>query len=43
MLRAAISMGYLTDESIHEVLLSIKRAGAGLIISHFAPDVLEVI
>ncbi len=43
MLRAAISMGYLTDESIHEVLLSIKRAGAGLIISHFAPDVLEAI
>jgi len=37
MLKAGIEAGYLTEDSILESLLSIKRAGADLIISHFAP------
>ncbi len=41
MLRAGIEAQYLTKEAIYESLLSIKRAGADLIISHFAPDFLE--
>jgi porphobilinogen synthase len=41
MLRVAIEAGYLTEDSIYESLLSIKRAGADLIISHFTPDFLE--
>ncbi|BAZ98787.1 porphobilinogen synthase [Methanothermobacter sp. EMTCatA1] len=43
MLKAAIKSGYLTDGAIYESILSIKRAGADLIISHFAPDLLGVI
>lgn len=43
MLRAAIDNGYLTEEAIYESILSIKRAGADLIISHFAPELLGVI
>jgi porphobilinogen synthase len=41
MLKAGIDAGYLTTESIYESLLSIKRAGADLIITHFAPEFLE--
>lgn len=41
MLMAGINAGYLTEESILESLISIKRAGADLIISHFAPLILE--
>lgn len=41
MLRAGIEAQYLTNEAIYESLLSIKRAGADLIISHFTPDFLE--
>ncbi|WP_281774519.1 porphobilinogen synthase [Methanobacterium formicicum] len=41
MLRAGIEAQYLTNKAIYESLLSIKRAGADLIISHFAPDFLE--
>ena len=41
MLRAGIEAEYLTNDAIYESLLSIKRAGADLIISHFAPDFLE--
>jgi porphobilinogen synthase len=41
MLRAGIEAGYLTEDAIYESLLSIKRAGADMIISHFAPDFLE--
>ena len=41
MLRAGIDAGYLTTDSIYESLLSIKRAGADLIITHFAPEFLE--
>ena len=38
---AAIEKGYLTERAISESLLSIKRAGADLIITNFAPYVLE--
>lgn len=41
MLKAGIDAGYLTEDSIYESLLSIKRAGADLIISHFTPEFLE--
>mgnify|MGYP000899663087 CR=1 FL=1 len=41
MLKAGIDAGYITEESVYESLLSIKRAGADLIISYFAPDFLE--
>ncbi|OWT32364.1 delta-aminolevulinic acid dehydratase [Methanobrevibacter sp. 87.7] len=41
MLVAAIDKGYLTEDSIMESLVSIKRAGADLIITYFAPFVLD--
>lgn len=41
MLIAGIEAGYLTDESIYESLISIKRSGADLIISYFTPKLLE--
>jgi porphobilinogen synthase len=41
MLMAGIEKGYLTEDSIYESLLSIKRAGADLIITHFAPEFLN--
>ena len=41
MIMAAIEKGYLTEDAIMESLLSIKRAGADLIITNFAPYVLE--
>lgn len=41
MLRAGIDAGYLTTDCIYESLLSIKRAGADMIISHFAPEFLS--
>jgi len=41
MLMAGINEGYLTEDSILESLISMKRAGADLIISHFTPKILE--
>ena len=41
MLIAGIEKGYITKESIYESLLSIKRSGADLIITYFAPEFLE--
>lgn len=41
MLMAGIEAGYLTEESIYESMISIKRAGADLVISHFTPKLLE--
>jgi porphobilinogen synthase len=38
MLRAAIDHGHLTDDSIYETLLSIKRAGADMIVTYFAKE-----
>ena len=40
MLVAAIKKGFLTEKAILEALLSIKRAGADLIITNFAPYLL---
>ena len=40
MIMAAIEKGYLTERAIMESLLSIKRAGADLIITNFVPKVL---
>ena len=37
----AIENGYLSEEAIMESLLSIKRAGADLIITNFAPYALD--
>lgn len=41
MIMAGMEAGYLTEDIIGESLLSIKRAGADLIISHFAPQFLN--
>ncbi|MDI3484619.1 MAG: porphobilinogen synthase [Methanobacteriaceae archaeon] len=41
MIMAAIQKGYLTEDAIYESILSIKRAGADLIISHFTPRLLD--
>lgn len=41
MIMAGMEAGYLTEDIIEESLLSIKRAGADLIISHFAPQFLN--
>ncbi|MCF0225985.1 MAG: porphobilinogen synthase [Methanobrevibacter sp.] len=41
MIMAAIEKGYLTDKAILETLIAFKRAGADLIITNFAPYVLE--
>lgn len=41
MLTAGIEAGYLTEESIYESMISIKRAGADLIISYFTPKLLK--
>ncbi len=41
MIKAGINAGYLTEDVIYESLISIKRAGADLIISHFAPEFLK--
>ena len=41
MLTAAIEKGFLTEKAIYESLLSIKRAGADLIITNFAPYLLS--
>ena len=40
MIMAAIEKGYLTERAIMESLVSIKRAGADLIITNFAAKVL---
>jgi porphobilinogen synthase len=39
MLTAAINSRYLDDSAIYEALLSIKRAGADMIITYFAKDI----
>jgi porphobilinogen synthase len=43
MLKAGIEAGYLTEDAIFESILSIKRAGADLIISNFTPYFLEIL
>ena len=39
MLKRAVAAGALSEEAIAEALLSIRRAGADLIISYFAKDI----
>ncbi|MCL2687912.1 MAG: porphobilinogen synthase [Methanobrevibacter sp.] len=43
MIKAGIEVGYLTEDVIIESLISIKRAGADLILTHFAKDILDKI
>lgn len=43
MLKAGIEAGYLTEDAIFESILSIKRAGADLIISNFAPYFMNIL
>lgn len=43
MLKAGIKAGYLTEDAIFESILSIKRAGADLIISNFAPHFMDIL
>ena len=39
----AIEKGYLTEDSIMESLLSIKRAGADMIITYFVPQIIDML
>jgi porphobilinogen synthase len=39
MLTSAINARYLDESAIYEALLSIKRAGADMIITYFAKDI----
>ena len=41
MIMSAIASGYLTEAAIYESVLSIKRAGADLIITNFTPHLLD--
>jgi len=41
MIKAGIDLGYLREDVIIESLISIKRAGADLILTHFAKDILD--
>ena len=41
MLVAGIEKGYITEDSIMESLLSIKRAGADMIITYFVPQIID--
>jgi len=41
MIMAAIASGYLTEDAIFESLLSIKRAGADLIITNFTAHIID--
>ncbi|MBZ9571276.1 porphobilinogen synthase [Methanobrevibacter sp. TMH8] len=43
MIKAGIDAGYLTEDAILESVLSIKRAGADLILTHFAPYLLDIL
>ena len=42
MITAGIEKGYITEELLDETLLSIKRAGADMIISYFVPQILGI-
>ena len=41
MVKAAIMQGWLSDEAIYEILVSIKRAGADLIITYHSKEIVE--
>ncbi len=42
MITAGIQKGYITEDLLNESLLSIKRAGADMIISYFVPQLLDI-
>lgn len=42
MIMAGIEKGYITEDLLHETLLSIKRAKADMIISYFVPQLLGI-
>ncbi|MBE6487955.1 MAG: porphobilinogen synthase [Methanosphaera stadtmanae] len=42
MITAGIEKGYITEDLLDETLLSIKRAGADMIISYFVPQLLGI-
>ena len=42
MIMAGIEKGYITEDLLDETLLSIKRAGADMIISYFVPQLLGI-
>lgn len=42
MIQAGIEKGYITEDLLYETLLSIKRAGADMIISYFVPQLLGI-
>ncbi|MBE6493042.1 MAG: porphobilinogen synthase [Methanosphaera stadtmanae] len=42
MITAGIQKGYITEDLLNESLLSIKRAGADMIISYFVPQLLDM-
>jgi len=39
MVKAAIGMGWLSEEIVYEILVGIKRAGADLIITYHAKEI----
>ncbi|BEP28736.1 porphobilinogen synthase [Helicovermis profundi] len=43
MIKNAISQGLVSDDIIYEIVLSIKRAGAGIIITYFAKELAKKI
>lgn len=43
MLKLAVKEGLLNEEAIYEAVMSIKRAGANIIITYFAKDILKFI
>lgn len=43
MLKNAVSMGIMKEEVIYETILSIKRAGADIIITYFAKEIAKMI
>ena len=42
LIQAGIEKGYITEDLLYETLLSIKRAGADMIISYFVPQLLGI-
>lgn len=42
MIQAGIEKGYITEDLLYETILSIKRAGADMIISYFVPQLLGI-
>lgn len=42
MIQAGIEKGHITEDLLYETLLSIKRAGADMIISYFVPQLLGI-